>query len=264
MSGPAAVLIYLHGAPGGPGEVARFAPLAAELRVDLLCVDRAAVAPELDGDAYFQAVAAEIDRQAAGRPYHLAGFSLGGFVALRAEPFLRSDLRRLHLISAAAPLEARDFLDAMAGKAVFRAAMRSPETFAKLTRLQGWLARHAPGLLLRLLFARAAGADRALSRDLVFRRDLAGVLAEALGPSAAGYRRDVLAYVRPWGEVLATIRTPVRLWHGAADTWAPPAMAQALRAMLPADPGLDLLPGLSHYSTLHKAIPVILTSLESH
>jgi pimeloyl-ACP methyl ester carboxylesterase len=261
-SDPAAVLIYLHGAPGGPGEVGRFMALAAELAVDLICVDRATVGPGLEGDDYFRALAAEIERLAAGRPYQLAGFSLGGFVALRTEPFLAGRPQRLHLIAAAAPLDARDFLDHRAGKAVFKAAMTSPPGFARLTRVQCWLARRAPRLLQALLFAGAAGADKPLSRQPAFRAELRAVLVQALGPSAAGYRRDVLAYVRPWADVLGTIRTPVRLWHGSEDNWAPPSMAQAIRSMLPEDPGLDLLAGLSHYSTLHKALPVILTSLE--
>ena len=256
------MLIYLHGAPGGPGEIAALGPFAAELGVRLVAIDRASIDIRLEGVSYFQAVAAEIDAVAAGRPYELAGFSAGSFVALKAQPFLKGDLRRLHLISAAAPLETGDFLDEMVGKPVFRSAMSSPARLRMLTRLQGWLARRAPGLLYGMLFTGAAGADRDLSEDRDFRANLLATLSRALNAGAGAYLRDVLAYVTPWADDLAKVTAPVSLWHGDADNWTPLGMAQALQDRLPGNPQLDVLSGASHYSALHQAMPRILAALK--
>jgi len=61
--------------------------------------------------------------------------------------------------SAAAPLESGDYLEAMAGKQVFKLAKAAPALFVLLSYWQGLLAWLAPNALFRLLFASAAGAD---------------------------------------------------------------------------------------------------------
>nr|QQZ49659.1 hypothetical protein JKL49_22710 [Phenylobacterium glaciei] len=49
----------------------------------------------------------------------------------------------------------------------------------------------------------------------------------------------------------------MRLWQGQADSWTPPAMAQALAAARPQSRTLRTFAGLSHYSTLRAALPEI-------
>ena len=194
----------------------------------MVCLDRAAIAPTCDGEAYFQALAREVEALAAGRPVTLIGFSLGAFVALRTAASLAVRPAAIHLVSAAAPLEAGSFLDSMAGQAVFRLARRRPDRLRQVTRVQGWLAAHAPGLLFRLLFATAAGADRDLAAEPAFRAGMRPVLRRALGADSAGYLRDVSAYVSPWAAGLSAITAETHIWHGASDTWSPPEMATCL------------------------------------
>ena len=43
---------------------------------------------------------------------------------------------------------------------------------------------------------------------------------------------------------------PVTIWQGSEDDWTPPAMAEALAALLPTTPAVHILPGCSHFSTL--------------
>ena len=236
---------------------------ARDAGVRLVCLDRAAVAPGLEGEACFQALAGEVGALAAGGPVTLIGFSLGAFVALRTAACMTTPPAAIHLVSAAAPLESGDFLDAMAGQAVFRMAAGRPALFRQVTRLQGWLAAHAPGLLFRMLFATAAGADRDLAADPDFRKGLAPVLRRALGPDAKGYIRDVAAYVTPWSDRLAAITAPTRIWHGAADTWSPPGMADSLSRLIPGAAQPEILSGLSHYSCLFAAMPEIFASLNT-
>lgn len=253
-----ALAVYFHGAPGAPEEAAAFDDAARSAGVTLICVDRFACDPTLVGEAYYRALAQAILALADGRRVDLIGFSLGGFVALQTCRHLGGAVRRLHLVSAAAPLETGDFLDAMAGKPVFQAARASPFGFRLMSLWQGWLARHAPGALFRLLFASAAGADRALAADPSFRAAIVGVLRASLTAGQDGYIRDVRAYVRPWADSLADVGVETCIWHGDADNWAPVGMARALAHRLPGRVQVEILPGLSHYSCLYQALPEIL------
>ncbi len=261
MSRPAAEgLIYFHGQPGAPGELAVASP-GQTLPAALFAPDRAAYRPELPLAQALDQLAGEIGRRFPQGPIRLVGFSLGGFIALetalRLEAAGRPELS-LDLVSAAAPLDCGDVLPAMAGRAVFTLARDRPRLFALLTRAQGWMARRAPAFLLRQIFADAAGADADLARDPVFQAALAAILVHSLGGDARGYRREVLAYVAWPTSRLAALRAPVTLWQGEADTWTPPAMADALATALPNVVAVRRFEDLSHYSTLRRALPEIL------
>lgn len=227
----------------------------------LMCLDRAAIDPTLEAEVYFQALAREVERLAAGGRVTLIGFSLGAFVALRTAACMTAPPIAIHLVSAAAPLESGDFLDGMAGQAVFRMAVQRPALFRRMTGVQGWLAAHAPRLLFNMLFAGAAGADRDLARAPSFRAGIAPVLRRALGPDRAGYLRDVAAYVTPWAQRLSAISAPTSIWHGSADTWSPPAMAACLADLIPGASAPRIFPGLSHYSCLFSAAPEIFAGI---
>lgn len=258
-AGPLAV--YFHGAPGAPEEISRFDDVARACGVRLLGLDRGRLGPGPSEEGRFRALAEAVTEEAGGAPAHLIGFSLGGFVALRTAPHLGRWAASLDLVSAAAPLELGPFLDDMAGKPVFTVARQSPAMLRLLTGFQGVLAKHAPSRLFDLLFASAAGADRALAEDPAFRAEMAETLRSGFNAGRPGYLRDVLAYVQPWAPRLAEVRTPTRIWHGAADTWSPPAMAQALAAALPGRIQSRSTAGLSHYSCLHAAMPEILARI---
>lgn len=227
----------------------------------LLGLDRGQLGPGLSDEDRFRALAETVPALAGGAPAHLIGFSLGGFVALRTAPHLGRWAASLDLVSAAAPLELGAYLDDMAGKPVFTVARQSPGMLRLLTAFQGLLAKHAPSQLFALLFASAAGGDAALADDPAFRGEMADTLRRGLNAGRPGYLRDVLAYVQPWAGRLAEVRTPTRIWHGAADTWSPPAMASALAEALPGKIRPQIAPGLSHYSCLHDAMPQILTRI---
>lgn len=255
------VAIYFHGVPGAPLECLRFQGTARDVGVQLVALDRQLVSPDLSDELYFEALAAEVDRVCGGGPVHLIGFSLGAFVAIRTAIHVKVPVQGLHLISAAAPLEAGDFLDHMAGKAVFGAAMRGPLALQRLTRLQAWMAQWAPGLMFRMLFAGAAGADKSLASDRAFRREIRDSSRLALEDGASGYLRDLTAYVQPWQARLAEVTADTFIWHGSADTWAPAPMAALLRDKIPTASRLTLLEGSSHYSCLFQALPAILSQI---
>lgn len=251
------LLIYFHGAPGAPQEAAVFDAAAKAQGLRVLAVDRFAAPIGLQGEAYFEALAAQIKQVGRGEKLVLVGFSIGAFVALRTNRYLEGQVETLHLISAAAPLDGGDFLAAMAGQTVFRLARAAPPLFLLLSAWQALLARFAPRALFKLLFASAQASDKALADDAEFQALLVPMLRACFTANLRGYVRDVCAYVQPWQSALAQVRVPAQLWHGAQDNWSPPAMASYLQTALPRCSAVQRMEGQSHYGCLLKAAPLI-------
>ena len=116
------MVIYFHGAPGAPEECGIFDLDGKKHGLTFICFDRFAVDASINGETYYRLLADEISKRAAGKPVDVIGFSIGAFVALQTCRYMPDGVRSLHLVSAAAPLEAGDYLEAMAGKQVFRLA----------------------------------------------------------------------------------------------------------------------------------------------
>ena len=210
-------VIYFHGTPGSPDEVEMFDFHGKQHHLTFMCYDRSTIAPGLQGDAYYQCIAEEIARKVGDKPVDFIGFSIGAFIALQVCRAMNGKVHSLHLVSAAAPLDAGDFIDAAAGKAVFRLAQHHPLVFLWLARVQGWLASRFPGLLLRMLFSSALGEDQALLANQEFRTSLMKMLKTCFKGDSLGYARDVIAYVQPWKATLAEISVDTQIWHGAED-----------------------------------------------
>ena len=246
-----AFTFYFHGMPGSPSELELFPSNAT---ANWHAPDRGALPPNLSVQQRFDALAELIERRTQDGPIRLVGFSLGTYVALEVACRLSHVELNLVLVSAAAPLSAGDFLDRMAGKAVFSLAARCPAAFAALVGAQALAARLMPQQLVPILFASAQGADMALPDDPKFLSTMARVLRESVMFGRTNYRIEVDSYVQDWSGILPTIKHPVTLWHGEADNWSPPEMALALAKRLPNVVECKLLPDLSHYSTLRAAI----------
>ncbi len=248
-----ALLVYFYGAPGSVDEAALFDQAAKQYGISVLCFDRFALPATGSSESYFRALATALEQQAAGRSMVLVGFSIGAFIALQTCRYLGAKVRGLHLISAAAPLDAGDFLPQMAGKTVFQLARQHPWLFALLSYWQGLLARWLPSVVFRLIFASAQGADRQLAASPVFQAEMKQTLRYSFSQGLAGYMRDVRAYVQPWQKSLAEINVATQIWHGSEDNWSPPAMADCLAQSLPSAESC-VLPGLSHYSCLQAVV----------
>ncbi|QSB03357.1 alpha/beta hydrolase [Methylomonas sp. EFPC1] len=256
-------VIYFHGTPGSPDECEIFDVYGKQHHLTIICYDRSTIAPSLQGDAYYQGIADEIAKQVGDNPVDFIGFSIGAFVALQVCRAMNGKVRSLHLVSAAAPLGAGNFIDAAAGKAVFRLAQNHPSAFLLLARLQGGLASIFPGLLLRMLFSSALAEDQALMADQTFRTTMTRTLKTCFKRDSLGYARDVIAYVQPWKTTLADISVDTHIWHGAVDNWSPVAMADYWASALPDCSNITVLDGLSHYSCLHRSAPTICMSINT-
>ncbi|ALL14493.1 alpha/beta fold hydrolase [Caulobacter henricii] len=257
--------VYLHGQPGSPVELTLARPDGWTAAATLFAPDRALDRPDLALEPYLDHLAASILRRYPEGPIRLVGFSLGGYVAteiaLRLAERGRGDDLNLDLISTAAPLGYGDFLPHMAGGRVFALARAQPWLFNLMTRVQGGLAALAPKTLFGQIFAGAAGADAELALDPAFQASLQRIIAHSLAKGARGYRRDIGGYVVQTPELLVTLRAPITLWCGEADTWAPSGMSHAIAEARPESRRVRSIPGHSHYSTLTVALPEIFRDL---
>lgn len=253
--------IYFHGAPGSPLEAALFEPLARKHDLTVISLDRFSIDPAIRGEAYFEVLATEIKSLTNGKKVAVIGFSIGAFVALQTCKHLGDQIESLHLVSSAAPLEAGPFLDAMAGKPVFKLAKIAPGLFLLLSYWQALLARLAPTQLFHMLFRSATGSDQLLASDPNFQSEMIKVLKAGFIGRVPGYVRDVKAYVQPWAATLGAIQLDAHIWHGEADNWSPKQMAEYLQSTLVNCSQLEILDGLSHYSCLYHAGPRICSAI---
>lgn len=241
-------VIYCHGLPGSTSELGAFgAPQSVENIHALDRLSRTTGAYERDLLAAFDAL---------GLKEHVAvaGFSLGAMSAMHIAARRPHLVSKLILISPAAPLQLGDFLANMAGKPVFEAARRGAASLRALSQLQGIAVSVAPKLVIRSMFSASAEADQQLLKTSAFLDMLVKALRTSLGPHQAAYRAELLAYAGPWADVVDAVRCPVAIWQGSADTWTPPAMAEALKQRLGNRASLEVLPGQAHYSALKLAL----------
>jgi pimeloyl-ACP methyl ester carboxylesterase len=258
----ARLVVYFHGAPGGMGEVQILHAGAQQHGLTVICQDRFSIDASIVGERYFQLLADDIARLAQGEQVDLIGFSIGAFVALQVSRLMGRQVRSLHLISPAAPLEGGDFLKSMAGRQVFWLAMHLPQAFKLLSYWQGLLAALFPRLLYGMLFASATAGDKELVADGDFKQSMRGILRACFRDNIAGYVREVQAYVAPWHTTLKDVPIMTQLWQGDQDNWSPKAMAAYVQQQLPNCLAVHHMQGLSHYSTLYAAAPLICEQLD--
>ena len=255
------LVIYFHGAPGSPEECSIFDRYAKENNLNIVCYDRFSISSSIKNQAYYKKLADVIIDKANGEQVDLIGFSIGCHAALETSLYLQGSVRIIHLISAAAPLDAADFLDGMAGKMVFLLAMKHSAVFTLLSYWQALPAKLLPSVLFKMLFASAAGKDRELSRTPEFIEYATPLLSHCFNLNVKGYIREINQYVTPWKESIFKCNTSTHLWHGSNDNWSPIEMANYLKATIPASTSLETMQGLSHYTCLYASAPKICQQL---
>ena len=256
-------VVYFHGVPGSPIEASLFEGPAREHGLRVLCFDRFSIDPSLRSAAYYQHIARAINEVVQGASVDFVGFSMGSHVALEVRRYMPRQVGSLHLISAVAPLDQGEFLDGMAGKAVFTLAKRHHALFLLLSRWQALLAARVPCVLLRMLFASAAGHDRILVSQPEFKMFITSVLQACFACGITGYVRDVEQFLASWSDGIFDCAVPVHLWHGTDDNWSPMAMSDCLAKSLQPPSSVERGQGLSHYSCLYDAVPKICLRLSS-
>jgi len=241
-------VVYCHGLPGSPEELSAFETLKPLQHVHAL--DRLGDHEE----SYEESVVSAFDGTGIDEQVTVVGFSLGAMSAVRIAAERACLVRKLILISPAAPLQLGNFLPAMAGRPVFEAAQAGDWALRLFTASQASLVALAPKLAVKTMFRASLDAELDLLASPRFVDVVVCGLRNCLGPHQAAYRRELHAYVRPWAHVLDDIRCETEIWSGSLDDWAPPAMSEALKERLGDRASLNVCPGLGHYSTLRTAL----------
>jgi pimeloyl-ACP methyl ester carboxylesterase len=252
-------VLYFHGAPGAPVEAELLADAAQMQGAELLAIGRSSIVTRSPDDDYLATLASVVRGLNGGRHLPIIGFSIGAALALRIAARLGGACGPLFLVSAAGPLDAPGAFAGMGtGERVFRLAKANGLAFEAVVCSQALLARRAPNVLRRLLFAGAEPSDRLFAESPDGLALLSPLLRRAWADGGAGYRTDLLAYVQDWSGELAHVAVPVKLWHGRHDNWAPISMAHAIADRLPT--ACIRVSETGHYSTLVNNAPAVLAA----
>lgn len=192
------------------------------------------------------------------------GWSGGGPHALAAAALLPDRVAAAATLAGVAPFDA-DGLDFLAGMGQdnldeFGAALAGP------AELQRYLERVAPAFSAVTPDEVAAAfgdvvsdVDRAsLTGD--FAVSMAEELRSALSTGIWGWHDDDLAFIRPWGFDLASIRVPVTVWQGDHDRMVPGAHGRWLASHVPGARA-RLEPAEGHLSLVVAALDRIVDDL---
>jgi len=237
-------IIYCHGLPGSPEE--------------LNFLGREHTKPARVFGPQHQGEIAEYFSSTLNCKLHVVGFSLGAMAAIKLSVKYANVVNMISLISPAAPLELGNFLPEMAGRFVFQLASRSPIQFRVLTELQKYGAILSSEIVINTMFKGSPESEILLLKDSEFKKALVSGLKESYGKNNSTYRQEIHDYVKPWAHDLAKIQCPVSIYHGEADNWTPIEMAYALQGEISSNVAVFKYPELGHFSTLRKALPLIL------
>jgi pimeloyl-ACP methyl ester carboxylesterase len=243
VSGPddGAVLAFHHGTPGGSEQIRALARAAHARGLRLVTWSRPgygastrragrSVADDVDD------VAAVLDHLGADTCL-VAGWSGGGPHALACGALLPDRVRAVLCIAGVAPygVEGLDFLAGMGEDNIeeFGEALTGEES------LRTWLDAARPELVdvTAEQVADSLGelippVDAAVLTG-EFAEDLASQFRQAVSAGIDGWLDDDLAFTRPWGFDLGTIRVPTYLWQGSEDLMVPFAHGQWLAGEIP-------------------------------
>ncbi|MEH1056672.1 alpha/beta hydrolase [Micromonospora sp. CPCC 206171] len=193
--------------------------------------------------------------------FAVAGRSGGGphALACAADGALRGRVTRVAVLVSFAPSDATQ-LDWFAGmngdnvRGFGGDGNRDTASLIEQIRRRAARAVEDPRILLEELMVEMSAADRRAVNDAALRRLITDTYEEALRAGPYGWIDDVLALRRSWKFDLGAIDTavtPVRLWHGAEDTFAPASHARWLAGQIPGAE-VEVQPGAAHFDAVEE------------
>lgn len=238
-------IVYCHGLPGSDAEIEMLVPAKARKPYVLGALDFAGFEQFVVNDS--------------GRKVHVVGFALGAMTALKLAALYPDVVERVTLIAPAAPLQLGEFLPKMAGRPVFEMALRGKLAFGAFTFVQKLGVALVPSQILKTMFSGSPDADMELFKQPAFKAGLVKGLKASFGVNRGPYGHAVLTYVKPWAQLLKDVNCPVNIYHGSDDNWAPIEMSYALREKIGSEVKVKVCKNLGHYSTLHYALPIVIS-----
>jgi pimeloyl-ACP methyl ester carboxylesterase len=194
--------------------------------------------------------------------FSVAGRSGGSPHALACAALLPGRVSRTVILVGLAPLNAAGlpWFQGMAKENVREFSTDDLPSLVERLRLRAERAVHDPETLLELLREQMAEADRRVVDRVAIRRMLTTAYIEALRDGPYGWIDDVLALRADWGFRLDDIASPVRLWHGADDTFSPADHARWLAQQIPSAE-VQVLSGTAHFGAV-EVLPELLPWLK--
>ncbi|GAA2707580.1 alpha/beta fold hydrolase [Actinoplanes palleronii] len=197
-----------------------------------------------------RAIADELDLDR----FSVVGRSGGGphALACAADGNLRDRLIRVAVLVSLAPAGAPGWYEGMNGDnhKQFGNAVTDPAELESEIRRRASGIDVDPDFLLGLLTDQMTTADQRVVSDAALRRQLRLSYRDAIKNGPYGWIDDVLALRRDWKVDLGAITTPVRVWHGGQDTFAPATHSRYLADMIGKTAELDVRPGAAHFDAM--------------
>ncbi|MEH1167718.1 alpha/beta hydrolase [Micromonospora sp. CPCC 205539] len=197
--------------------------------------------------------------------FAVVGRSGGGphALACAADELLRGRVTRVAVLVSLAPSDAIElsWFDGMNSDNVRAFGAGSFDTDEVVEEIRQRAARAAedPRFLLQDLMTHMGPPDRRAINDAAIRGLIFDTYQEALRAGPYGWIDDVLALRRSWKFDLGAIdtqATPVRLWHGADDTFAPASHGEWLAGQIPGAE-IEVQPDAAHFDAVRE-LPRIL------
>jgi pimeloyl-ACP methyl ester carboxylesterase len=159
--------------------------------------------------------------------FAVVGRSGGGPHALACAAILAERMTRAAVLVGVAPPDAPDldWFSGMTEANVSEYTTADADPLALVDRLtrRAEHARIDPESMFRFLEPQLSPPDRRVVDDIAIRRLLSSTYVHALRDGAAGWIDDALAFRKDWNVDLSRVTAPVKLWHGADDTFSPVA-----------------------------------------
>lgn len=193
------------------------------------------VAPTHTADAIAVLAASAIDAMPPG-PFAVAGFSLGGYVALEV---CRQAHRRIAGIA---------LLDTGARADSEEARQNRQRMVAAVGSGSASLAQVAAGFASRVVHASRAEDSRLL--------ELLADMASSVGRDGFVRQQTAAMNRQDSRDVLRTLRCPALVLCGREDQITPIALSEEMAALLPGDTALVIVPRSGHMSTLEQPAAV--------
>ncbi|WP_344615844.1 alpha/beta hydrolase [Dactylosporangium salmoneum] len=259
-------IILMHGTPGSRCGPKPRPIVLYRMGVQLITYDRPGYG---DSDRHEgRSVAdAAVDVHAIARHLRLerlavVGRSGGGPHALAcgASDLLRDLVTRIAVLVTLAPPDAPD-LDWHGGMNVQnrRAHSASEQMLIALLTARAERARTNPQSILDQLEPELTGTDHTVVRDIVLGNLLRESYAEAVRTSPHGWIDDGLAFHKDWGFDPASIKVPVKIWHGDQDGFSPTSHSRWLATRIPTAEA-HIEKGVGHFTAV-EVLPDILSWL---
>lgn len=199
------------------------------------------------------------------RRFAIAGRSGGGphALACAADPALRSRVTRVAVLVSLAPADAAEleWFDGMNDENVRGFGRNASDSVTVVQEIahRAELTHRDPRYLMQHLMDQMTVEDRQVVNKFGLRRTIVDTYRHAVRNGPYGWIDDALALRQDWRFDLSSIdtaTTPVRIWHGANDTFAPVGHAYWLARQIPGAE-IEVQPGAAHFDAMEE-LPRIL------